>query len=256
MKIHPTAIVHPKAKLAREVIVGAYSSIDENVVIGPKTWIGQRVTIEGWTEIGEGTRIFTGAVIGSISQDRKYKGEKSRLVIGDNNTIREYVTINLGTDEANFTTIGNDNLVMAYVHIAHDCLIKDRIVLANAATLAGHVLIEDGAVIGGLVAIHQLTRVGTMAIVGGCSKVVKDVPPYSMVDGHPTKVYGLNSVGLRRAGMPAEVRSNLKHAFKILYNSKLSIRTALERIKKEVAPSQEIEHLINFVKTSDRGICR
>lgn len=256
MNIHPTAIVHPKAKLAQDLVVGPYSTIDENVVIGPGTWIGSRVSVEGWTEIGKGCRIFTGAVIGSISQDRKYRGEKSRLVIGDNNTIREYVTVNLGTDDASFTTIGNNNLLMAYSHIAHDCIIKDRVVLANGATLAGHVLIEDGAVIGGLVAIHQLARVGTMAIVGGCSKVVKDVPPYSMVDGHPTKVYGLNSVGLRRAKMSAEVKSHLKHAFKILYKSELSIPTALERIKKDISSSPEIDHLINFVKSSKRGICR
>lgn len=256
MKIDKTAIVHPGAGLAEDVNIGPYAIIGENVVIGPKTWVGPRATVEGWTRIGQGCRIFIGAVIGSITQDLKYKGQESQLIIGDNNTIREYVTINLGSDKKNQTIIGNDNLFMAYSHIAHDCIIGNRVVLANGATLAGHVEIENGAIVGGLVAIHQFTRVGTLAIVGGCSKVVKDVPPYSMADGHPTKVYGLNSVGLRRAGVSGELRSNLKKAFKFLCNPKLSIPSALERIKEEVPASPEIAHLIQFIKSSKRGICR
>ncbi len=256
MKIDATAIIHPTAELANDVEVGPYATIGEGAVIGGDTRVGPRVSIERWTRIGSRCRIFTGAVVGSISQDMKYRGEKSSLVIGDNNTIREYVTINLGSDEKSQTTIGNDNLLMAYAHVAHDCRVGNNVILANGATLAGHVVIEDGAIIGGLVAIHQFDRVGTLAIVGGCSKVVKDVPPYSMVDGHPTRVYGLNSVGLRRAGLSGELRSNLKHAFKILCNLKLAIPSALERIKEEVPDSPEVAHLIQFVESSKRGICR
>lgn len=256
MEIDKTAIVHPGAGLAEDVNIGPYATIGENVIIGPKTWVGPRATVEGWTRIGQGCRIFTGAVIGSITQDLKYKGQKSQLIIGANNTIREFVTINLGSDEKNQTIIGNDNLFMAYSHIAHDCIIGNRVVLANGATLGGHVVIEDGAIVGGLTAIHQFSKIGTLAIVGGCSKVVKDVPPYSMVDGHPTRVYGLNSVGLRRAGFAVELRSDLKKAFKILCNSKLSIPGALERIKEEVPASPEVAHLIQFIKSSKRGICR
>lgn len=256
IKIDETAIVSPKAELMEDVEIGPYAVIGENVVIGPRTCVGARVTVEGRTKIGQGCRIFTGAVIGSISQDLKYKGEMSRLVIGSDNIIREYVTINLGSDEAHQTTIGDDNLFMAYAHIAHDCTIANHVVLANGATLAGHVQIEDGAVVGGLVAIHQFTRVGTMAIVGGCSKVVKDVPPYSMVDGHPTKVHGLNSLGLRRAGVSIELRSNLKHALRILCTAGLSIPHVAERIKEEVPASPEVTHLLQFIKYSKRGVCR
>lgn len=256
MKIDATAIVHPTAELSDDVEVGPYATIGEGVVIGAGTRVGPRVSMERWTRVGQRCRIFTGAVVGSISQDTKYKGQRSSLVIGDDNTIREYVTINLGSDEQSLTTIGDGNLFMAYSHVAHDCWIGNNVVLANGATLAGHVVIEDGAIIGGLVAVHQFARVGTLAIVGGCSKVVKDVPPYSMADGHPTRLYGLNSVGLRRAGFAAELRSNLKHAFKILCNLRLSVPSALERIKEEVPDSHEVAHLIQFVESSKRGICR
>ncbi len=256
MKIDATAIVHPAAELADDVEVSPYATIGEGVVIGAGTRVGARVSIEGWTRIGKGCRMFTGAVVGSISQDMKYNGQRSSLVIGDNNTLREYVTINLGSDEQNRTTIGDGNLLMAYAHVAHDCCIGNNVVLANGATLAGHVIIEDGAIVGGLVAIHQFARIGTMAIVGGCSKVVKDVPPYSMSDGHPTKIYGLYSVGLKRAGFAADLRSHLKHAFKILCSSRLSIPGALERIKEEVPASPEITHLTQFIESSKRGICR
>ena len=256
MHIHPTAIVSKKAKLADDVEVGPYTIIGENVKIGPATRIGAFCNIEGNTTIGRGCRIFTGAVIGSIPQDLKYKKEKTFLEIGDDNIIREYCTFNLGTAEGGKTIVGNGNLFMAYSHIAHDCLVGNYCVIANNGTLAGHVTIEDRAVVGGLAAIHQFIRVGTLSIIGGCSKVVQDIPPYSTCDGHPTKVYGVNITGLERAGISKETIAQLGAAFKILFNSGLTIKHALEKIQSEMGSSSEIANLINFIKNSQRGICR
>lgn len=252
--IHTSAIVHPKAKLAEGVSVGPYTIIGENASIGRNSTLCAHVVIDGWTTIGANCKIFTGAVIGSISQDLKYKGERTELIIGDNNIIREYVTINLGTAESGKTVIGNDNLIMAYAHIAHDCRVGSDIVIANNGTLAGHVIIEDKAILGGLAAVHQFVRVGTLAILGGCSKAVKDIPPYSTCDGHPARVFGINAVGLARQGMSEDVKKNLKAAFKILFHSNISIPHALERIAKEIPASPEVSHLIDFVRSSERGI--
>ncbi len=252
--IHSTAIVHPKAKLADGVSVGPYAIIGENVSVGRNTAIGAHCVVDGWTAIGENCRIFTAACIGSIPQDLKYKGERTELIIGDNNIIREYVTINLGTAESGKTVIGSDNLIMAYAHIAHDCRVGNKVIIANAGTLAGHVTIEDKVVIGGLSGVHQFVRVGTLSIVGGCSKGVKDIPPYSTCDGHPARVFGINSVGLSIQGTGEDIKRNLKTAFKILFHSELSIPHALERIEKEIAVSGEIRHLIDFVRASERGI--
>lgn len=254
--IHPTAIVNPCAKLAKNVEIGPYSIIGPNVSIDEGTIIGTNCVIDGNTTIGKNCRIFTGAVIGSIPQDLKFKGEETFLEIGDNNIIREYVTINLGTKATGKTVIGNNNLIMAYSHIAHDCRIGNEVIIANVGTLAGHVTIEDKAVIGGMVAIHQFVRVGTLSIIGGCSKVIQDIPPYSTCDGHPAKFYGLNVTGLRRAGIKLEVRNALKIALKILFKSQLSISSALEEIEKRFSSYKEIKYLINFVKNSQRGVCR
>jgi UDP-N-acetylglucosamine acyltransferase len=256
MKIHPTAIVDKKAKLADDVEVGPYSFIGPNVDIASGTVVGAHAVIEGHTTIGKGNRIFTGAVIGSVTQDLKYKGEKSYVRIGDDNIIREYVTINLGTAKDSSTVIGNKVLLMAYSHVAHDCIIKDGAIIANCGTFAGYVTIEEKAVIGGLTGIHQFVRIGRLAIIGGCSKVVQDVAPYSNCDGHPLKVYGLNTVGLERAGIPQESRTYLKKAFKILFNSGLTISHALDEIKSEVPKSPEVNYLIEFVSASKRGISR
>ena len=188
MKIHPAAIVDKKAKLADDVEVGPYALIGPNVEIGRSVTIAGHAVVDGYTSIGEGTRIFTGAVIGSAPQDLKYKGKKSFLKIGKNNVIREYVTMNPGTEEGSVTSIGDENLLMAYSHVAHDCRIGNNCVIANLGTLAGHVTIEDRVVMGGLAAVHQFTRVGKMAIIGGCSKVVQDIPPFSTCDGNPANV--------------------------------------------------------------------
>ena len=256
MQIHPTAIVSKKAKLADDIQVGPYTIITDNVVIGKSTQIHAYCVLEGNTTIGSGCEIFTGAVVGSRPQDLKYKGEKSFLEIGDNNIIREYSTFNPGTGEGSKTVIGNNNLFMAYSHIAHDCVIGNNCIIANNGTLAGHVTIEDQAVVGGLVAIHQFVRIGRLSIIGGCSKVVQDIPPYSTCDGHPARVYGLNLIGLRRNGISKDSIEQLDRAFKILFNTGLTTRHALEKVKQEVPPGNEVSYLVNFIKNSQRGIVR
>jgi UDP-N-acetylglucosamine acyltransferase len=252
--IHPTAIVSKKAKLASDVQVGPYSIIGDNVAVGAGTKIYANCLIEGNTAIGRDCEIFTGAVIGSRPQDLKYSGENSFLEIGDNNIIREYSTFNPGTQEGGKTIVGNDNLFMAYSHIAHDCIIGNNCIIANNGTLAGHVTIEDKAVVGGLVAIHQFVRVGMLSIIGGCSKVVQDIPPYSTCDGHPALVYGLNLVGLRRNGIAKDSIAQLNRAFKILFNEGLTVKHALEKIVKEIQSNHEVSYLLNFIKNSQRGI--
>ena len=255
--VHPTALIHPKARLGSGVAVGPYTVIDAQVTIGPRTRIGAHCVIEGRTTIGADCELFTGAVIGSIPQDLKYRGEESVLLIGDRNKIREYVTINPGTEGGGGkTAIGSDCLFMAYAHVAHDCFIGDHVIMANSAALAGHITIEDHAIIGGLVGIHQFVRVGTLAFVGGCSRVVQDVPPYATCVGYPAKVFGLNSEGLKRAGISSEAKQRLHRAFKILFHSKLSMSHALEEAAQETHHCHEVEHLLAFIRQSKRGVCR
>ena len=255
--IHPTAIVHPKATLGAGVSVGPYTILTEHVTIGPRTTIGAHCVIEGRTSIGAACEIFTGAVVGSIPQDLKYRGEESLLLIGDRNKIREYVTINPGTaGGGGKTVIGSGCLLMAYAHVAHDCRIGDQVIIANSAALAGHITIEDRAIVGGLVGIHQFVRVGTLAFVGGCSRVAQDVPPYATCVGYPAKVFGLNTEGLRRAGVSSDVKRRLHHAFRVLFHSKLSMRHALEQVAAEVGESPELQHLLAFIRQSRRGVCR
>ena len=256
MRIHSTAIVDKKAKLADDVKVGPYVLIGPNVEIGKSVTIAGHVVLDGYTVIGEGTRIFTGAVIGSPPQDLKYKGKKSFLKIGKNNIIREYVTMNPGTEEGSVTFVGDENLLMAYSHVAHDCRIGNKCVIANLGTLAGHVTIEDRVVMGGLAAVHQFTRVGKMAIIGGCSKVVQDIPPFSTCDGNPARVYGLNLIGITRAGMPKDAQARLRKAFKILFHSGLIFKNGIEKVKKSIGSFEEINYLLNFIKNSERGVCR
>jgi len=254
--IHPTAIVSKKAKLGEDVEVGPYSIIGDNVAIGKATKIGSHCVVEGYTTVGSNCQVFTGAVIGSQPQDLKYSGEKSFLQIGDNNIIREFCTFNPGTKDGGKTVVGDGNLIMAYSHVAHDCRVGNNCVIANCGTLAGHVTIEDMAVIGGIVAVHQFVHVGKMSIIGGCSKVVQDIPPFSTCDGHPARVYGLNLVGLRRHQVGRESIKLLAEAFKVLFNSGLTPKHAIERIEKEIKQADEISYLVNFVKTSERGLSR
>jgi UDP-N-acetylglucosamine acyltransferase len=256
-EIHPTAIVHPKAQLADGVSVGPYSIIGEHVRIGRGTQVASHVVIEGWTQIGEDCRIFPFATIGTIPQDLKFKGEESRIVIGHRNIVREYVTIHRGTaGGGGITAIGNDNLLMAYVHVAHDCQIGSHVILANAATLAGHVTVGDHAVIGGLTGVHQFTKIGRCAIIGGCSAVAQDVPPFVNASGNRVKLYGLNTVGLKRQGFSEERIAALKKAYRILFRSKLTAADAIKKIRDELADSPDVLELAVFIETSERGICR
>jgi len=254
--IHPTAIVSPEAELADGVEIGPYSIIGENVTIGEDTKIGSGVSIQGWTKIGKRCCIFQGAVIGTPAQDVHYKGGKSSVEIGDDNLIREYVTIHRGTGEESITHIGNNNFIMAYSHIAHNCWVGNRVVIANMGTLAGYVRVEDKVVIGGLAAVHQYVRIGTCAMIGGCTKVIKDIPPFTLANGNPASLWGLNVVGLRRAGFSARTRRYLSKAYKILFRSGLNTSQALKKIENELEGIPEIEYLCNFIRSSKRGICK
>jgi len=255
--VHPTAIVDPAAILGKGVEVGPYAVIGPHVKVGARTTIGAHCLLDGYTTIGADCQIFTGAVVGSIPQDLKYAGEKSELIIGDRNRLREYVTINPGTKGGGGkTVIGSDCLLMAYAHVAHDCLIGDRVIIANSAALAGHIVIEDGAIVGGLVGIHQFVRVGALSIIGGCSRVVQDIPPYSTCVGYPAKVFGLNNEGLRRAGVSAQSKNRLHKVFRVLFHSGLSMSHAVDKVARDVNHCQEVDHLLAFIRHSKRGVCR
>jgi UDP-N-acetylglucosamine acyltransferase len=233
-RIHPTAVIHPKAELHETVQVGPYAVIGEHVRIGANTVVGAHVVIEGWTEIGEDNQIFPGAVLGTEPQDLKYNGAPSQLVIGRGNRIREFVTINRATNEGEATIIGDYNLLMAYVHVAHNCVIENQVVITNAVSLAGHIHIESQARIGGMVGIHQFTRVGRLAMVGAMSRVDRDVPPYLLVEGHPARIRGLNLVGLRRAkGMEGSLPA-LRQAYRLLYRSGLPLEKALQTLRESL----------------------
>ena len=256
-EIHETACVHPNAKIGRNVVIGPYAIIGEHVEIGDNCIIGPHVVIDGWTTIGTGNKFYHGASIGLEPQDLKFKGEKSFLFIGDNNVFRENVTVHRGTEGGGGETrIGNNSLFMAYSHIAHDCQLGNNIVLANCTALAGHVVVEDHVVIGGLCGVHQFTKIGKMVMVGGCSKIVKDVPPFVLVDGNPAKVSGINVVGLRRNNISPEIRDEIKKAYRILYRSNLIISKAIEQMDQELQASEEIEHFIRFLRNAERGILR
>ena len=255
VKIHPTAIVHPDAVLGEGVEVGPWALIAGTVKIGARTKVGPRVTIEGHTTIGEDNEIFTGAVVGSLTQDRKADGGVSYLRIGHRNTIREYATLNPGTLNGTETVVGNENLLMAYAHVAHDCIIHNSCTLANNATLAGHVIVEDKAIIGGLSAVHQFVRIGSLSITGGCSKVVQDIPPFMMVDGHPARAFGIKSIGLDRAGYTPADKSAIKKAFKIIFKSGLILKNVIKQIQTDIPSSPPIQTILSFLESSERGIC-
>lgn len=256
-KIHETAIVHPGAKLGVNVEIGPYAVIGDNVEIGDGTVVGPHAVITGYTIIGKNNKIGAGAAVGSDPQDLKYRGEKSYLFIGDNNIIREYASISRGTEGGGGETrIGNGNLIMTYVHVAHDCKIGNHCVVASGAALAGHVVVEDRVVIGGMAGVHQFCRIGTMAMVGAMSKVSQDVPPYLTVDGHPARAVGINVVGLRRNGLPPAVRQEIKKAYRILYRSGLNVSQAIQKMEQELTNYPEIDHFIRFLRQAERGICQ
>jgi UDP-N-acetylglucosamine acyltransferase len=253
-EIHPTAVIDATAELAPDVAVGPHSMIGPNVVVGNGTRIGSNVVIERDTTIGRDCRIHAGAVLGGDPQDLKYRGEPSRLVVGDRSVIREFVTLNRGTQASGRTVVGSDCLIMAYVHVAHDCVIGNHVVLANAVNMGGHIEIEDWAVVGGVVAIHQFARVGQHAIVGGASAVRKDVPPYTKAAGNPLRLYGLNTLGLERRGFADEVRQELRRAYRILFQSQLNVSQAIDRVRAELRPIPEVLSLLDFIERSKRGV--
>src|SRR5271157_3682894 len=228
-KVHPTAVVHPKAQLGEDCEIGPYCVIGEHVVLGRQCRLHAHVVIDGHTQLGEGNEIFPFASLGLQTQDLKWKGGLTRTVIGSHNTFREYVTVNSATGEGEVTTVGSHNHILAYCHIAHNVTVGDHVIMSNVATLAGHIVVEDRAVIGGLAAVHQFCRVGTMSLIGGCSKVVQDVPPYMMADGNPAKTRTVNKVGLERNGVGAEAQAALKQSYKILFREGLTIPNALAR---------------------------
>lgn len=257
MKIHPTAIVSPDAELEADVNIGPYSIIGPDVKIGRNTVIGPHVVIQEQTDIGENCNISQFCSIGGDPQDLKFRGEKTRVIIGNNNIIREYVTIHRATAaDIGVTIIGNNNLIMAYCHVAHNCKLGNNIVMANAANLAGHIHIDDYAIIGGLSGVHQFTRIGCHAIIGGASALAKDLPPYLMAAGNHAKLFGLNLVGLKRRGFKEENIKQLKQAYKILFRSSLLLKTAIGKVRSELEDTPEIRTLLEFLEKSERGICR
>lgn len=252
--LHATAIIDPKAEIADDVTVGPYAIIEANVRIGKGCTIGPHAHVAAGTRLGESCRVSTGAVLGTIPQDLKFKGEETVLEIGDRTTIREFATLNRGTHETGKTVVGSDCLLMAYSHVAHDCVIGNRCILANAVNLAGHVIIEDWASLGGMVPVHQFVRIGQHCFVGGGYRVTKDVPPYIRTMGDPMVFAGLNAVGLRRRGFSPEALLALKRAYKTLYYSKLNVTQAVERIRAQSDLTPEVETVLAFIAKSKRGI--
>lgn len=255
-KIHETAVIAPGARIGKDVEIGAFTYVGPNVEIGDRTVLAPHVLVTGWTTIGEDCRIFSFASVGEVSQDLKSHGEKSYVRIGDRTTIRECATVHSATGEGQETRIGSDCLLMATVHIAHNCVIGNHVIMSNAAMLAGHVIVEDRAVIGGMTGVHQFVKIGRNAMVGGMSRLAQDVVPFTIVNGIPAKVYGLNNVGITRAGISSESRRGLKQAYKLLYRSGLTLTKAISVIEQEVESCEEVDHFLRFLRDAERGICR
>ncbi|HLV25325.1 MAG TPA: acyl-ACP--UDP-N-acetylglucosamine O-acyltransferase [Gemmatimonadales bacterium] len=253
-RIHSSAIVSEDARLAADVEIGPFAIVGDDCEIGPGCVIGPRATVERNTRLGRNVKIGTGSVVGGDPQDLKYQGEYTIVEIGDDTVVREYVTINRGTSHSGATTIGVGSFVMSYVHVAHDCHIGDGVILGNAVQLAGHITVEDRAIVSGLSGTHQFVRIGRHSFVGGCSRVAKDVPPYLKAVGNPVKLYGLNSVGLQRSGFPEETIRELKRAYRVIFRSDLTVSRALERARAELSPLSEVQHFLEFIEASERGI--
>tara|TARA_B100001996_G_scaffold379577_1_gene365543 strand:+ start:1573 stop:2355 length:783 start_codon:yes stop_codon:yes gene_type:complete len=252
--IHPTAIIDENVKLGSNVIVGPYSIINANVIIGNHTTIGNHVTICENTIIGDSCKIFHSSVIGEIPQDLKFDGEITQTLVGDRTVIREYVTINSGTKALGKTQVGSGVLLMAYVHIAHDCIIGDNVIMANMATLGGHVEINTGASLGGGVLVHQFTKVGTHAFIGGGYRVVQDVPPFILCAEEPLKFQGVNHIGLKRKGFSSDERALIKKIYHIYFRSELNRKDAIQKIENDIKPSSHRNQILDFLRSSERGI--
>ena len=252
--IHRTALVDPAAHMGQDVAIGPYAVVGPNVTIGDRCQIGAHAVLERNVRLGGGVKVGVGSVLGSDPQDLKYKGEETWVEIGDHTVIREYCTINRGTPATGKTVVGQRCFIMTYVHIAHDCVIGSDVILANSIQMAGHVTVDDRAIISGLVPIHQFVRVGTFSFVGGGSRVNQDVPPYTKAVGNPVHLYGLNSVGLQRAGFPAEVKLALKKAYRLVFNSHLTVSQGIARARTELPAVPELETFLRFIEASQRGV--
>ena len=253
-KFHKTALIDNNTQIGKNVTIGPYSIIDDNVIIGDNTVVYPYVHIKSDTIIGKNNKIFQGSVLGEDPQDLKYNGEKTFLEIGDNNTIRENCTLNKGTSHSNKTIIGSNCLLMAYVHVAHDCIIDDRVILANGVQLGGHVEIGYHVTVGGMTPVHQFCKIGEHAFIGGGRIALQDIPPYILATGEPLQYAGINSVGLRRRKFSIDVRNNIKKAYKFIYKSNLNVKQAIEAIKENLKLTDEINKILIFLKDSDRGL--
>ena len=257
MKVHPTAIVDTRARIAPDVEIGPYTVVGPDVEIGAGCWIGAHAVVTGHTRIGRRNRIFQFSSIGEVPQDKKYQGEPTRLEIGDGNTIREFCTFNCGTvQDAGVTRVGDDNWFMAYVHLAHDCQVGSHTVFANSASLAGHVHVGDYAILGGFTGVHQFYRIGAHSITGAGSIVKQDVPPFVTASGNPAKPYGLNVEGLKRRGFTADTITRLNRAYKTLYRSGLTLEQAKQRLARQATECPELRITLDFLSSSGRGIIR
>ncbi len=254
--IQPLAYVHPQAKIADNVVIEPFATIHKNVEIGEGTWIGSNVTIMDGARIGKNCRIFPGAVISAIPQDLKFEGEDTVVYIGDGSTIRECATVNRGTKALGYTKIGKDCLIMAYAHVAHDCILGDRVILGNATALAGHITIGDWAILSGLTAVHQFVNIGAHVILSGGSLVRKDVPPYTKGAREPLSYVGINSVGLRRRGFSSEKINHIQEIYRLLFVKHNNTSKALDIIEAEIEPTEERDEIVNFVRNSNRGIMK
>jgi len=255
--IHPTAIIAPSAQIGEGVNIGPYSVIGDQVKIGAGTQVGAHVVIDRWTEIGCDNQIFPFASVGAAPQDLKYRGEETWLMVGDRNRIREFTTLHRGTaDGGGKTVVGNDNLFMAYAHVAHDCMVHNRVVMANAATLAGHVEVEDNAILGGLSAIHQFCRVGCHTMISGGAMVAQDVAPYTIAQGDRAKTVGINLIGLKRRAFSEATIRGIKNSYRLMFRAGLRLEEALARIECDYGTIPEVQHFAAFIKESQRGIAR
>jgi UDP-N-acetylglucosamine acyltransferase len=256
LQIHPTAIVDPRADVGPGSTIGPYCVIGADVVLGEDCWLQHHVTLSGPTRIGAANKFYAFCSIGQQTQDLKYAGEPTYLEIDDENTFREFVTVNRSTKSDGKTRIGSRGNYLAYSHIGHDCIVGNEVVFSNNGTLAGHVQVGDNAVMGGLTAVHQFCRIGRFAITGGCSKIVQDVPPFMIADGNPAEIRGVNLVGLERKNFPADKVKLIKEAFRLIYRSKYNTAQALESVRKELPQNDDIREIVEFIEQSERGIIR
>ncbi len=255
-KIHPTAVVDPRAQLGADCEIGPYCVVGPGVELGPECWLQHHVSLNGPSKIGRGNRFFAFTSIGQQTQDLKYVGEPTHLEVGDGNCFREFVTVHRGTAPGSATRIGSGGNFLAYTHIAHDCTVGDGVIFSNNGTLAGHVEVGDFAIIGGLTAVHQFCRIGRYALTGGCSKIVQDVPPFMIADGNPAKVRSFNKVGLERNGFSEDATRCVKEAYRLIYRSELNLQQAVDQIRVDLPDSPEIQQIVAFVTSSPRGIIK